>query len=41
VAFDREVRVPSLQSAAGERLLIWRGLGTGNAFSIHSEQNMR
>jgi hypothetical protein len=25
----------------GERLLIWRGLGSGSAFSMHSQQNMR
>jgi hypothetical protein len=25
----------------GERLVIWSGLGSGNAFGVRSEQNMR
>jgi hypothetical protein len=41
VAFERRLTVPSGRSVPGEQLLIWRGLGTGNAFSEYSERNMR
>jgi VCBS repeat protein len=41
VAFERKLNLPSVQSVPGERLVIWRGLGSGNVFSLHSEQNMR
>ena len=32
---------PWLPSVVGERLVIWRGLGSGNAFGTRSLQNMR
>jgi hypothetical protein len=41
LAFERRLTVPSGRSVPGEQLLIWRGLGTGNAFSEYSERNMR
>ena len=42
VTFERTLTPPPIaQSYPGERLLIWRGLGSSNAFSLHSEQNMR
>jgi hypothetical protein len=40
VAFERKLEFPT-GNLTGERLVIWRGLGTGDAFSPHSEQNMR
>ena len=46
VTFERTLTLtltlpPNAQSYPGERLLIWRGLGSSNAFRLHSEQNMR
>jgi hypothetical protein len=41
VSFEYK-KLPFLNSYyPGERLMIWKGLGTGNAYATHSEQNMR
>jgi hypothetical protein len=39
VTFER--KMVTLLDVPGERLVVWRGLGTGNAYVTHSEQNMR
>jgi hypothetical protein len=40
MAFERRLEFPA-RNVPGERLVIWRGLSTGDAFSPHSERNMR